>query len=113
MVVLEARASGRCQTRAFEIENATVMLGDEATFDHVAKSFENPDWQVEATRSLSLPAILIHGVQDGVTSLSMSDNVHEKFTGPFERILLQNVGHFPQREDPEAVARDLAIFLNL
>jgi pimeloyl-ACP methyl ester carboxylesterase len=43
----------------------------------------------------------------------MSDNVHEKFTGPFERILLQNVGHFPQREDPEAVARDLAIFLNL
>ena len=41
----------------------------------------------------------------------MSENVHEKFTGPFERILLQNVGHFPQREDSEAVSRELAVFL--
>lgn len=110
---------------------------DDATFDRVAKSFENPDWlgvtlhsyrvrweeaepdarslwleeKVKATRSLSLPAIFIHGTEDGVTPLSTSETVHEKFTGAFERILLQNVGHFPQREDPEAVARELAVFL--
>ncbi|WP_312407699.1 alpha/beta hydrolase [Rhizobium sp.] len=110
---------------------------DEATFGGVAKSFENPDWlpvtlhsyrvrweeaepdprsawleeKVKETKSLDLPAIFIHGRADGVTPAEMSENVHEKFTGPFERILLQNVGHFPQREDPESVARELAIFL--
>lgn len=111
---------------------------DEATFNEVAKSFENPDWLdvtlhsyrvrweeaepdprsvwleqlVKATKSLSLPAIFLHGIEDGVTPLEMSEKIFEKFTGPFERILLQNVGHFPQREDPEAVARELAIFLD-
>jgi len=110
---------------------------DEATFDAAAKSFENPDWvaitlhsyrvrweeaepdprsvwledRVKATKSLSLPAIFIQGKEDGVTPAAMSEKVHEKFTGPFERILLQNVGHFPQREDPEAVARELTVFL--
>ncbi|EJC72322.1 alpha/beta hydrolase [Rhizobium hidalgonense] len=110
---------------------------DEATFEAVAKSFENPDWlavtlhsyrvrweeaepdpdsiwldnMVKATKSLSLPAIFIHGIEDGVAPLAMSESVREKFTGPFQRILLQNVGHFPQREDPEAVSRELAIFL--
>lgn len=110
---------------------------DEATFGEVSKSFDNPDWlnvslhsyrvrweeaepdqrsvwleeKVRATKSLSLPSIYIQGVKDGVTPLAMSEDIHMKFTGPFERILLQNVGHFPQREDPEAVARELSIFL--
>jgi pimeloyl-ACP methyl ester carboxylesterase len=99
--------------------------------------FDNPDWldvtlhsyrvrweeaepdprsiwlekQVKATKSLSLPAIFVQGMEDGVTPVAMSEDVHKKFTGPFERILLQNVGHFPQREDPEAVARELSVFL--
>jgi pimeloyl-ACP methyl ester carboxylesterase len=110
---------------------------DEATFEAVAKSFENPDWlavslhsyrvrweeaepdprsvwlehKVKETKTLSLPAIFIQGKEDGVTPAAMSENVHEKFTGPFERILLQNVGHFPQREDSDAVSRELAVFL--
>lgn len=110
---------------------------DDVTFDTVAKSFENPDWvavtlhsyrvrwreaepdprslwleeRVKVTKSLSLPAIFIQGMEDGVTPAAMSETVHEKFTGRFERILLQHVGHFPQREDPEAVARELAVFL--
>lgn len=110
---------------------------DEATFEAVAKSFENPDWvaitlhsyrvrwgeaepdprslwledRVKRTTSLSVPAIFIQGKEDGVTPAEMSEKVHERFTGPFDRILLQNVGHFPQREDPEAVARELAVFL--
>ncbi|MBW9115610.1 alpha/beta hydrolase [Rhizobium cauense] len=110
---------------------------DEATFDAVATSFENPDWlavtlhsyrvrweeadadprsvwledKVKETKSLSLPAVFIQGEQDGVTPPAMSEDVHRKFAGPFERILLQNVGHFPQREDPETVSRELAVFL--
>lgn len=110
---------------------------DEATFGAVAKSFENLDWvaitlhsyrvrwdeaesdprslwleqRVKETESLSLPAIFIHGKEDGVTPAVMSEAVHQKFSGLFQRILLQNVGHFPQREDPETVARELVVFL--
>jgi pimeloyl-ACP methyl ester carboxylesterase len=111
---------------------------DEATFEAVAKSFENPDWlavtlhsyrvrweeaepdpasdwlerKVKETKLLSIPAMFIQGEEDGVTPAALSENVHQTFTGPFERILLQNVGHFPQREDPETVARELALFLD-
>ena len=66
---------------------------------------------MKETESLSLPAIFIQGKEDGVTPAVMSEAVHQKFSGPFQRILLQNVGHFPQREDPETVARELVVFL--
>lgn len=110
---------------------------DEATFEAVARSFDNPDWvaitlhsyrvrwgeadpdpqsawledRIKETRSLSLPSIYFQGAEDGVNPPELSENLHERFSGPFDRILLQNVGHFPQREDPETVARELAIFL--
>ena len=106
---------------------------DEATFDAVAKSFDNPDWvditlhsyrtrwdeaepdarsrwleqKVRATRTLSLPAIYIQGKSDGVNPPSASKSVPAKFSGPFKLVTLRGVGHFPQREAPEAVARHL------
>ncbi|MBB3659993.1 pimeloyl-ACP methyl ester carboxylesterase [Rhizobium sp. BK650] len=111
---------------------------DETTFDGVSKSFDNPDWvavtlhsyrvrwgeadpdpssmwledRIKQTKSLSLPTIYFQGLEDGVNPPAISEALHEKFSGPFERIALQNVGHFPQREDPDAVARELAIFLD-
>ena len=104
---------------------------DESTFERVSKSFDNPDWvavtlhsyrvrwgeakpdprslwleqEIRKTKTLSLPAIYIQGQEDGVNPPEVSENVNDKFTGPFERILLQNVGHFPQREDPETTGR--------
>ncbi|TWF49521.1 alpha/beta fold hydrolase [Neorhizobium alkalisoli] len=110
---------------------------DEATFEAVARSFDNPDWmavtlhsyrvrwgeaepdprsvwledRIRETQSLSLPTIYFQGGDDGVNPSELSENLHEKFSGSFDRILIQNVGHFPQREDPETVARELAIFL--
>jgi pimeloyl-ACP methyl ester carboxylesterase len=60
---------------------------------------------VKETKMLSLPAIYIQEDEDGVNPPKVSENVHEKFTGLFQRILLQNVGHFPQREDPESTAK--------
>ena len=102
---------------------------DEATFGAVARSFDNPEWvtialhsyrvrwgeaepdprsawleeRIKEMRSLSLPIIYFLGAEDGVNPPELSENLHEKFTGPFDRILLQNVGHFPQREAPETV----------
>jgi pimeloyl-ACP methyl ester carboxylesterase len=110
---------------------------DEATFERVAKSFDNPDWvtvtlhsyrsrwgeaeldplslwlerRIKETKTLALPGIYFQGNEDGVNPPQVSEDVYKKFTGPFDRILLQNVGHFPQREDPETVARELALFL--
>ena len=103
---------------------------DEATFDRVAAAFDNPDWadvtlhsyrsrwdvvapdprsawledKVKATRTLALPALYIQGEEDGVNPPAASAKAPEKFSGPFRYLQLPGVGHFPQREAPEAVA---------
>ncbi|WP_298089212.1 L-dopachrome tautomerase-related protein [uncultured Sphingomonas sp.] len=106
---------------------------DEATFERVARSFDNPDWadvtvhsyrarwdeaepdpasrwladKVAATKSLSLPTLYFQGEVDGVNPPSAAKDVSAKFTGPFGIIRLAGVGHFPQRENPDVVARHL------
>ncbi|MEG8025923.1 hypothetical protein QP162_19090 [Sphingomonas aurantiaca] len=81
---------------------------DEATFQRVARAFDNPDWvdvtlhsyrarwdeaepdprsqwledKVKATATLSLPAIYIQGSVDGVNPPSASKAVPGKFAGP-------------------------------
>lgn len=106
---------------------------DEATFERVARSFENPDWvdvtlhsyrarwgkgepdqrsatledQVKATETLSLPTVYIGGAADGVNPPSATQRTPSKFSGPFAMITMSGVGHFPQRENPDAVARHL------
>lgn len=103
---------------------------DEPTFEQVSRAWENPDWvdvtlhsyrarwdeanpdpksswledKVKATRTLSLPVLYLHGECDGVNPPATAENVPEKFTGWFEKVELPRVGHFPQRENPEAVA---------
>ena len=110
---------------------------DEATFQKVAKSFDNPDWlavtlhsyrsrwenavpdpgsdwletKVKATTKLSLPTLFIKGDVDGVTTQDSFAKVPAKFSGPFEMVGLPGVGHFPQREAPAAVADLLVAFL--
>ena len=109
---------------------------DEETFEHVAMSFDNPDWadvtlhsyrsrwdeaepdprsqwledKVEATGTLSLPTMYVQGAVDGVNPPSASKDVPAKFTGPFAFVTLSGVGHFPQRENPDAVAHHLIEF---
>lgn len=106
---------------------------DEATFNRVARSFDNPDWidvtlhsyrarwdeaepdagsqwledKVKATKTLSLPTMYVQGAVDGVNPPSASKDVSSKFSGPFAFVTLSGVGHFPQRENPDAVARHL------
>ncbi|WP_010186245.1 L-dopachrome tautomerase-related protein [Sphingomonas sp. PAMC 26605] len=106
---------------------------DEATFDSVARSFDTPDWvdvtlhsyrarwgeaepdprsqwledKVKATATLSLPTLYFQGALDGVNPPSASVSVPAKFSGPFGVVTLAGVGHFIQREHPDAVARHL------
>jgi pimeloyl-ACP methyl ester carboxylesterase len=109
---------------------------DEATFQRVARSFENPDWvdvtlhsyrarwneaepdprsqwledKVKATEALSLPTMYFQGAVDGVNPPSASATVPEKFNGAFAFVTLAGVGHFIQRENPDAVSRHLIQF---
>jgi pimeloyl-ACP methyl ester carboxylesterase len=110
---------------------------DEATFRKVATSFDNPDWvditlhsyrsrwenaapdarsewletQIKAKAKLSLPTLFIKGDVDGVTTQDSFAKVPANFDGPFEMVGLPGVGHFPQREAPDAVADLLVAFL--
>jgi pimeloyl-ACP methyl ester carboxylesterase len=106
---------------------------EDATFDGVAASFDNPDWvdvtlhsyrarwdeadpdpaskwlddKVKATKTLALPTIYVQGELDGVNPPKTSEKVATKFSGSFERIVLPGVGHFPTREAPAEVGARL------
>jgi pimeloyl-ACP methyl ester carboxylesterase len=67
--------------------------------------------KVKAAKTLSLPAIIVQGEADGVSPVDSLDKIHEKFSGPFELVTLPGVGHFPQREAPDALAAHLLSFL--
>lgn len=106
---------------------------DEATFERTAQAWRNPDWvdvtlhsyqarwdeaepdpasvwleaRIKKTTSLSLPAVYFQGEVDGVNPPSVGRNAASKFSGPFAFVTLPGVGHFTQREAPDAVAAKL------
>ena len=67
----------------------------------------NIDDKVRTTKALALPTIYFQGELDGVNPPKVSAMVSEKFTGPFEQIVLTGVGHFPTREAPAEVGARL------
>ena len=107
---------------------------DEATFDRVARSFDTPDWvdvtlhsyrarwdeaepdaatawldeKIRATKTLPVPTLYIQGGADGVNPPAVSQGVADKFSGAFDRVVLDGVGHFPTREAPQQVGSRLA-----
>lgn len=106
---------------------------DEATFERVARSWDNPDWvdvtlhsyrarwdeaepdpksrwleeRVKATPQLALPTLYFQGEADGINPPSATRAVPTKFGGEFEMVSLPGVGHFPQREAPREVGARL------
>ena len=102
---------------------------DDATFETTAGSFDNPDFvevsihsyrhrwgnapgdhrydEIE-TRMAKLPRIgvatsVLHGANDGATFPETSAGKERYFTGPYKRQVVGGVGHFIQRERPNAV----------
>jgi pimeloyl-ACP methyl ester carboxylesterase len=102
---------------------------DDATFEATAVSFDNPDFveivlhsyrhrgrnapgdpalddievQLAAQPDITVPSINLIGL-DGPFA-GGEDRAAWHFTGPYERRLLEGVGHFVPREAPEAFAR--------
>jgi len=103
---------------------------DEAEFAATARSFENSDWaavtlhgyrsrwrpelldprynalqdRLAGIATLSTATLMIQGMADRCDEPASSEGLDHYFTGPYHRILLDGIGHFPTREAPEAVA---------
>jgi pimeloyl-ACP methyl ester carboxylesterase len=105
---------------------------DDSEFDATARSFRNPDWvaiTLNAYRSrfladelrdsryeagaerlaeveyIGIPTLMIQGEDDRCDEPAGSADMEHYFTGGYRRILLDDVGHFPHREAPDAVAQ--------
>ena len=103
---------------------------DDATYARTAASFDNPDFvdvvihsyrhrfgyaagdpryaaietKLAAQPRISVPAIVVHGGADGVNPVQISAGHAKYFSGRYERRVLDNVGHNPPQEAPEAFA---------
>ena len=58
----------------------------------------------EATKILETPTLLLHGAADGCELSETTEGAERYFSGAYRRVLLDGVGHFPQRESPEDTA---------
>ena len=52
---------------------------------------------------ISVPAMALHGAEDGARLAASSAGQESSFTGGYRRHELPGVGHFVQRERPQAV----------
>lgn len=103
---------------------------DEAEFEATAAAFDTPDWPDVVLHSyrhrwgfaagdpryaadekaldpapvLAVPTLVLHGAADTCNHPDSSTDRERFFAGPYRRVLLDGVGHFPQRETPLAVA---------
>jgi pimeloyl-ACP methyl ester carboxylesterase len=106
---------------------------DEAEFERAAQSFDNPDWlaimlssyrsrwreekrdpqydpvqeRIARVGRISVATLTIQGAADGTVLPQSTENLDGYFSGPYRRLLLDGVGHFPTREAPAAVAEAL------
>jgi pimeloyl-ACP methyl ester carboxylesterase len=103
---------------------------DDATFARTATSFDNADFvdvvvhsyrhrtgsaagdpryvsieaRLAAQPPISVPTIVLHGADDGVIPGRLSETHGKYFTAPYQRRVLEHVGHNPPQEAPRAFA---------
>ncbi len=106
-------------------------------FEITAQAFDNPDWLDVTLHSYShrwghapsdpyyandesvlnqipkidIPTLMLHGIEDSVSLPKTSEGKEHLFSNHYERKLLPKIDHFPQRENPDLIARELVDFL--
>ncbi|KOG61241.1 alpha/beta hydrolase [Streptomyces griseoflavus] len=102
----------------------------DADFEQAAGAWDNPDWaditvhaylhrwgeapgdpayqdiedRLADPPPVRVPALVLHGEQDGDNRAGTTEGQESLFAGPYERVLLPGIGHFPPREAPRATA---------
>jgi pimeloyl-ACP methyl ester carboxylesterase len=61
--------------------------------------------QIEARPKISVPTLFGYGTHDECVLPAASEDLKRYFEGWFERTAIKGVGHFPHREDPDAVLK--------
>jgi pimeloyl-ACP methyl ester carboxylesterase len=100
-------------------------------FETTAESFKNPDWtavtlhayrsrwktepaderymalksRLASIETIGTPTLMIQGDADRCNPPSESAGQSRHFTGPYYRVVLDGVGHFPAREAPDDVVK--------
>lgn len=121
----------------WNIWNPAWKISD-AEFEVTARAFNNPDWaeivlhsyrvrwglapvdptfdaleeRLRSDPGISVPTLVIHGGGDPCNDPVTSEGKEKFFTDSYNRIVIDGVGHFPQRESPEAVINALLPFLS-
>jgi len=62
---------------------------------------------------IRVPTLYLHGADDGCIGVEVSEGVERGFTGPFEKRVIPDAGHFPHQERQEEFNRLLLTFLRL
>mgnify|MGYP003648024582 CR=1 FL=1 len=99
-------------------------------FSETATSFDNNDWpdvvlhyyrsrwglapldpayaeieeKLASSELIDVPTLVLHGAADPCVPASASENKDQLFTNSYRRIVLDGVGHFPQRQAAKEVA---------
>ena len=131
------RADRRGFTRHIWNEWFVAYTPGDAEFERTAAAFDNPDWADITLHSYRVrwghamgaseydtlearfdpapiqrvPTLTLHGDGDPVNLPGMSEGKESYFEGPYERRLVEGAGHFPQRERPDIVAREIVAWL--
>lgn len=108
-----------------------------AAFGQTAPSFDNPAWPdvtihsyamrwgnaapdpaydalraaQKADMTIRVPTLMLHGEADPVTAPWTSEGKEALFAARYERKVLPGLNHFPPREAPATVAREILAFL--
>lgn len=108
-----------------------------ADFAETVQGFSNPDWadvvlhyyrvrwglaepdpayaetetRLASDPTISVPTLVLHGRADPCTDPSTSAAQEHLFKGSYERIVMEGIGHFPQRQMPRGVAEHMRAFL--
>ncbi len=102
---------------------------DDATYERTAASFDNPDFvevvihsyrhrfgwapgdpdleaievRLSAMPQIGVPTIALHGAADGVAPVQATERHARFFSGPYQRRVIPEAGHFLAWEAPDAI----------
>jgi len=121
----------------WDVWNPGVAISDEE-FNEAAVAFDNPDWtdvvlhsyrvrwglaeaddtalaleeRIAADPSVRIPTLVLHGGADPCNEPATSEGKERFFTSRYERVVLPDLGHFPQRQAPQEVIKHVVPFLS-